>query len=244
MLLYMYYLLIFLLDILILFLRYWSILSQWRKCCFCCFSCVWNFESMFHLFICFVHNSLSKMLIWFLFIRLNWRRNWKGRKRQHPKVHFIFVRSFVHSIKNWTRKKDIGKCNGFIEETYWETNSVTQHGLHIQFYFYAQLLMLFAEKITSTRCRYHDVYLPFLKKIRFVIYFHRELDTLNTLKKSGLLYIFNFSTNLYHLLFFSWHCDRREKLASLFSPHPPRHFQWDTYPSTKDAVPCILVILG
>jgi len=54
-------------------------------------------------------------------------------------------------MKNWTHKKDIGKANVFIEEMYWETNSVTQHGLHIQFYFYAQLLMLFAEKIASTR---------------------------------------------------------------------------------------------
>jgi len=76
------------------FLRYWSFLSQWRKCCFCCFSCVWNFESTFHPFIYFVHNSLSKMLIWFHFIRPYWCRNWKGRKRRHPEVHFIFVHSF------------------------------------------------------------------------------------------------------------------------------------------------------
>jgi hypothetical protein len=39
------------LDVLMLFLRYRSILSWWRKCCLCCFSCVWNSESMFHLFI-------------------------------------------------------------------------------------------------------------------------------------------------------------------------------------------------
>jgi hypothetical protein len=80
-------------DILMFFLRYWGILSQWRKCRFCCFSCVWDFESMFHLFIYFVHNSLFKMLIWFFFIHLHWRRNWKGRKRRHPEVHFIFVNS-------------------------------------------------------------------------------------------------------------------------------------------------------
>jgi hypothetical protein len=119
---------------------------------------------------------------------------------------------------------------------------------------------LFAEKITSTRwCLQISWCMSsiFFKR-KFVISFHKELDTYfvlptrmgldcwwpNTLKKSGLLYTFSFSTNLYHLLFFSWHCDRREKLASLFSSHPPRHFKWDTYPSTKDAVPCILVILG
>lgn len=54
------------------------------------------FETLNPCSICLftVHNSLSKMLIWFLFIRLHWRRNWKGRKRRHPVVHFIFVHSF------------------------------------------------------------------------------------------------------------------------------------------------------
>jgi len=76
---------------------FWDIGAFWvneGNVVFAASPCVLNFESMFHLFIYFVHSSLSKMLIWFLFICLHWRRNWKGRKRQHPEVHFIFVDSF------------------------------------------------------------------------------------------------------------------------------------------------------
>jgi hypothetical protein len=83
---------------------------------------------------------------------------------------------WVCPIKNWTHKKDIGKGNGSIEEMYRETNSVTQHGLHIQFYFDAHLLMLFAEKITSTRWCLQIYVFHFFKK-KFVISFHRELGT-------------------------------------------------------------------
>ena len=73
-------------------LRYQRILSRRRKFsvfgfppCLMCLK-LWIHEPFF---IYFVHNSFSKMLVWFLLICLYWPRNWKGRKRRHPEVHCI-----------------------------------------------------------------------------------------------------------------------------------------------------------
>jgi hypothetical protein len=53
---------------------------------------IWSFKSLFHLFMCNVFFSI--MLVWFPlhhFFFAFWPRNWKGRKRQHPEVHFTLI---------------------------------------------------------------------------------------------------------------------------------------------------------
>ena len=114
-------------------LRYQRILSRRRKFsvfgfppCLMCLK-LWIHEPFF---IYFVHNSFSKMLVWFLLICFYWPRNWKGRKRRHPEVHCIlfwnsclFYFFMFVAINFWTHKKVICKV---IEEIYWEPMSVTQ----------------------------------------------------------------------------------------------------------------------
>ena len=71
MLLYMYCVLIFFVNFLLRYQRIRVKEGNWLFSAFLRVWYVWNFESVYHLFIYFVHNSFSKMLIGFLFICLH-----------------------------------------------------------------------------------------------------------------------------------------------------------------------------
>jgi len=70
-LLYMYCVLIFFVNFLLRYQRIRVKEGNWLFSAFLRVWYVWNFESVYHLFIYFVHNSFSKMLIGFLFICLH-----------------------------------------------------------------------------------------------------------------------------------------------------------------------------
>lgn len=153
---YMYHLLIFLLDILMIFCDIGAFESL-KELLFCAASHV--FETLNPCPICLF--TLCTILslkcwygsFWYVFTGLGIKKKRRGGIPRYISSSFLLLNSCLFYFgtfdKNIIRK--ISKENRFIEEMRGDTDYVTQHGLPIQFYFSAQLLPMFAEKNTSPK---------------------------------------------------------------------------------------------